>query len=254
MAEERAKRKLSAILSADVKGYSRLMGEDEVGTVRTLKEYRELMSKLIKEYRGRVVDSPGDNVLAEFASVVDALECSIEIQKVLKSKNAALPDNRKMEYRIGVNLGDVIEDEDRVYGDGVNIAARIEGLAEAGGICISGSGFEQVRNKLPLGYEYLGEHTVKNIVQPIKVYRVLIEAESAGRVIGEKGRKGKQWRLAAAAAVILVAAALALWNFYFRPPPIEPASKEKLAYPLPDLPSIAVLPFVKISGSKDLPL
>ena len=166
MAEERAKRKLSAVLSADVKGYSRLMGEDEVATVRTLKDYRDLMSKLIKEYRGRVVDSPGDNVLAEFLSVVDALECSIEIQKILKSKNAALPDNRKMQFRIGVNLGDVIEDEDRVYGDGVNIAARIEGLAEPGGICISGSSFEQVRSKLPLGYQYLGEHTVKNILQP----------------------------------------------------------------------------------------
>ena len=168
MNTERAKRKLSAILSADVKGYSRLMGEDEVGTVRTLKEYRELMSKLIKEYRGRVVDSPGDNVLAEFASVVDALECSIEIQRMLKGKNAALADNRKMEFRIGVNLGDVIEDEDRVYGDGVNIAARIEGLAEPGGICISGSGFEQVRNKLPLGYEYLGSTQSRTLRSPLR--------------------------------------------------------------------------------------
>jgi adenylate cyclase len=249
MAEERAKRKLSAILNADVKGYSRLMGEDEVGTVHTLKEYRELMSKLVREYRGRVVDSPGDNVLAEFASVVDTLECSIEIQKTLKDKNAALPDNRKMEFRIGVNLGDVIEDEDRVYGDGVNIAARIEGLAEPGGICISGSGFEQVRNKLPLGYEYLGEHTVKNIVQPIKVYRVLIEPESAGKVFGEKGRRGKQWRWAAAAvAIILVGGALVIWNFLWRAPKIEPASKEKMAFPLPDKPSIVVLPFVNMSG------
>jgi adenylate cyclase len=244
----RAKRKLSAILSADVKGYSRLMGEDEVGTVHTLKEYRELISKLITEYRGRVVDSPGDNVLAEFASVVDALECSIEIQKNLKIKNAELSDNRKMEFRIGVNLGDVIEDEDRVYGDGVNIAARIEGLAEPGGICISGSGFEQVRNKVPLGYEYLGEHTVKNIVQPVKVYRILVQPEHAGKVIGEKGPKRTQWRLAAVAAVVLAAGALALWNFYFRPPPIEPASKEKMAFPLPDKPSIAVLPFVNMSG------
>jgi adenylate cyclase len=247
MNTERAKRKLSAILSADVKGYSRLMGEDEVGTVRTLKEYRELLSQLIQEYRGRVVDSPGDNVLAEFASVVDALECSIEIQKMLKSKNAALADNRKMEFRIGVNLGDVIEDEDRVYGDGVNIAARMEGLAEPGGICISGSGFEQVRNKLPLGYQYLGEHAVKNIVQPIKVYRVLVEPESAGKVIGERSRKGRRWRWAAVAAIVLVIAALALWNFYFRLPPIEPASKEKMAFPLPDVPSIAVLPFVNMS-------
>jgi adenylate cyclase len=247
MSPESFKRKLTAILSADVKGYSRLMGEDEVATVRTLKEYRELMSKLIKESRGRVVDSPGDNVLAEFASVVDALQCSIEIQKELKSKNAVLPDNRKMNFRIGVNLGDVIEDEDRVYGDGVNIAARIEGLAEPGGICISGSGFEQVRNKLQLGYQYLGEHTVKNIVHPVKVYRVLMEPEHAGKVIGEKGPRGLHWRWAAAAAIVLVAGALALWNFYFRPPPIEPASKEKMAFPLPDKPSIAVLPFVNMS-------
>ena len=151
MNTERAKRKLTAVLSADVKGYSRLMGDDEVATVRTLKEYRELMSMLIRKYRGRVVDSPGDNVLAEFGSVVDALEGAVEVQKVLNAKNASLPDNRKMEFRIGVNLGDVIEDEERLYGDGVNIAARIEGLAEPGGICISGSGFEQVRNKLSLG-------------------------------------------------------------------------------------------------------
>jgi adenylate cyclase len=248
MNTERAKRKLSAILSADVKGYSRLMGEDEVATVRTLKEYRELMSKLIKEYRGRVVDSPGDNVLAEFVSVVDSLECSIEIQKVLKSKNAALPDNRRMEFRIGVNLGDVIEDEDRLYGDGVNIAARIEGLAEPGGICISASGFEQVRNKLPLGYEYLGEHTVKNIVQPIKVYRVLMEPEAAGKVIGEKDPKQRRWRWksAAVAVLVLVAGGLLL-NLYWRIPKIEPASKEKMAFPLPEVPSIAVLPFVNMS-------
>jgi adenylate cyclase len=224
------------------------MGEDEVGTVRTLKECRELMSNLIKEYRGRVVDSPGDNVLAEFASVVDALECSIEIQKNLRTKNNALPDNRKMEFRIGVNLGDVIEDEDRVYGDGVNIAARIEGLAEPGGICISGSGFEQVRNKLPLGYQYLGEHTVKNIVQPIKVYRVLMEPEAAGKVIGERGRKQRRWLWTAVAAVILVGGFLAVSNFYFRPPPIEPASKERMAFPLPDKPSIAVLAFTNMSG------
>jgi adenylate cyclase len=250
MTTERAKRKLSAILSADVKGYSRLMGEDEVATVRTLKAYRELMSKLVREYRGRVVDSPGDNVLAEFGSVVDALECSIEIQKTLKDKNAELPENRRMEFRIGVNLGDVIEDEDRVYGDGVNIAARIEGLAEAGGICISGSGFEQVRNKLPLGYRYLGEHTVKNIAQPIKVYRVLTEPESVGKVIGEKAPRRIQWRLAAVVAIILVAGTLALWNFYFRPPPIEPASRENMAFPLPDKPSIAVLPFVNVSGDQ----
>jgi adenylate cyclase len=186
MNTERAKRKLSAIFSADVKGYSRLMGEDEVGTVRTLKEYRELMSQLIKEYRGRVVDSPGDNLLAEFGSVVDALECSVEIQTALRSKNAALPDNRKMEFRIGVNLGDVIEDDDRVYGDGVNIAARIESLAEGGGICISGSAYEQVEQKLPLNYEDMGIHKVKNVVRPIHVYKVLIDLTSAVPKVNEE--------------------------------------------------------------------
>jgi adenylate cyclase len=150
MNTERAKRKLSAVLSADVKGYSRLMGEDEVSTVRTLKEYRELMTKLIEEYRGRVVDSPGDNVLAEFASVVDAVESAVEIQRPLKIKNAQLSESRRMEFRIGINLGDVIEEGERIYGDGVNIAARIESLAEGSGICISGSTYEQVEHKLPL--------------------------------------------------------------------------------------------------------
>jgi len=169
--KERARRKLSAILSADVKGYSRLMGEDEVATVRTLKEYRELMSKLIREYRGRVVDSPGDNVLAEFASVVDAVESAVQIQKDLQAKNADLPENRRMEFRIGINLGDVIEEGDRIYGNGVNIASRIEGLAVGGGICISRSVYEQVKSKLKLGYEFSGDHTVKNIVEPVSVYR-----------------------------------------------------------------------------------
>jgi adenylate cyclase len=173
MNTERAKRKLSAILSADVKGYSRLMGEDEVATVRTLKEYREVMFGVIKDYRGRVVDSPGDNVLAEFASVLDAVECAVETQKELKSRNDVLLENRRMEFRIGVNLGDVIEDEGRVYGDGVNIAARIESLAEGGGICISGSTYEQVEHKLPLSYEDMGVHKVKNVVRPIHVYKVL---------------------------------------------------------------------------------
>jgi len=147
MAEERAKRKLSAILSADVKGYSRLMGEDEVGTVRTLKEYRELMSKLIKEYVAEWLILLGTMCLRSLPVWWMPWNVLLRFKRYLKNKNAALPNNRKMEFRIGVNLGDVIEDEDRVYGDGVNIAARIEGLAEPGGICISGSGFEQVRKQ-----------------------------------------------------------------------------------------------------------
>src|SRR5215831_3461919 len=140
----RIERKLAAILSADVKGYSRLMGEDEVATIRTLTTYREVMGALIRQYHGRVVDSPGDNLLAEFASVVDAVQGAMEIQRALKARNADLPAPRRMEFRIGLNLGDVIVEGERIYGDGVNIAARLEGLAEAGGICLSGTVYDQV--------------------------------------------------------------------------------------------------------------
>ena len=142
------RRKLSSILSADVKDYSGLMRDDETSTVRTLNDYRELMTTLIAQHHGRVVDSPGDNVLAEFASVVDSVQAAVAIQKELKTRNVELPAKRKMKFRIGINLGDVIEQGDRIYGDGVNIAARIESLAEAGGICISGSAYEQIENKL----------------------------------------------------------------------------------------------------------
>ena len=132
-------RRLAAIFSTDVQGYSRLMGEDEAATVRTITAYRELMASLIQQHRGRVVDSPGDNLLAEFASVVEAVQCAVAIQRELKTRNAALPPQRRMEFRIGINLGDVIAEGERLYVDGVNIAARLEGLAEAGGICISGT-------------------------------------------------------------------------------------------------------------------
>jgi adenylate cyclase len=171
MTTQEVKRKLAAILSADVKGYSRLMGEDEKGTVLTLNAYREVITGLIQHHHGRVVDSPGDNLLAEFASVVDAVECAVEIQKELKTRNAALPENRRMEFRIGINLGDVIEEEGRIYGDGVNIAARLQGLSEAGGVCISGTAYDQVENKLGLEYEYLGDQEIKNIAKRIRAYR-----------------------------------------------------------------------------------
>jgi len=248
MTTEKVKRKLTAILSADVKGYSRLMGADEVGTIRILQTYRGVISDLIQKKGGRVVDSPGDNVLAEFASVVDAMESAVEIQRELKVRNADRSESRRMEFRIGINLGDVVEEGERIYGDGVNIAARIEGLAEGGGICISGTAFDHIGKRLPLGYEFMGEQEVKNIEKPVRAYRVLMEPEQAGKVIGEKGPKRTQWRWAVAAAIVLVAGTLALWNFYFRSPPIEPASKEKMAFPLPDKPSIAVLPFVNMTG------
>src|SRR2546427_7840021 len=177
-------RKLTAILSADVKGYSRLMGEDEEATIRTLTAYREVLSTRIQQQRGRVVDSPGDNLLAEFASVVDAVRCAVEIQQELTAKNADLPDQRKMEFRIGLNLGDVVVEGERLYGDGVNIAARLEGLAEPGGICISGTVHDHIENKLALTYEYLSEQTVKNIAKPVRVWRGRVEPENTGGTVG----------------------------------------------------------------------
>ena len=155
MSNDDIKRKLAAILSADVKNYSRLMRDDEAATIRTLNTYREAMSKLIQQHHGRVVDSPGDNLLAEFASVVDGVQAAVAIQKELKALNATLVANRKMEFRIGINLGDIIEEEGRIYGDGVNIAARLEALADPGGLCISRTAYDQIEDKLPLGYEYL---------------------------------------------------------------------------------------------------
>jgi adenylate cyclase len=249
MAAEAYKRKLTAIMSADVAGYSRLMGEDEDATIRTLTAYRDLMSTLIQKHRGRVVDSPGDNLLAEFLSVVDAVRCAVEIQEELRVRNDELPENRRMEVRIGINLGDVVEEGERIYGDGVNIAARVEGLAEGGGICISGTVYDSIKNKLSLSYESLGEHNVKNIKEPVRVYRMRIGPEAAGKVSGEKEprhtRRG--WKSVAAAAVLVLVAGGVVWNFYWRAPKIEPASKEKMAFALPDLPSVAVMPFVNLS-------
>jgi adenylate cyclase len=177
MPPENLKRKLAAILSADVTQYSRLMREDEEATIRTLSDYREVISALVDQHHGRVVDAVGDNLLAEFASVVDAVQGAIAIQKEIKSQNAQFPDNRKMLFRIGINLGDLVVNGDRIYGDGVNIAARLESMADPGGICISRTAYDQIEDKLPLGYEYLGEKAAKNIVKPIRAYKVLFEAE-----------------------------------------------------------------------------
>ena len=186
MPTQEVKRKLAAILSADVKGYSRLMGEDEEGTLQTLRSCKEVMIDLIRQYGGRVVGTAGDSLLVEFASVVDAVKCGVDIQKELTACNVELPEERRMEFRIGINLGDVIEEEDTIYGDGVNIAARGQSSAKGGGICISGTVYDQVEKKLKLGYEYLGEQTVKNIIKPIRVYRVQIDTEIASAKMGEE--------------------------------------------------------------------
>jgi len=179
-------RKLTAILSADVEGYSRLMGEDEEATIRTLTSYREVMTPLIRMHRGRVVDSPGDNLLAEFTSVVDAVQCAVVIQTTLRAENANLPQNRRMEFRIGINLGDVVVDGERIYGDGVNIAARMEALSEGGGICVSGTVFEQVKGKVSVNFEDLGLQQVKNIAESIRAYRAVL---GSGTVSSEPQKK-----------------------------------------------------------------
>jgi adenylate cyclase len=187
VAEGSYKRKLAAVFSADVVGYSRLMGEDEAATVKTLETYKGVMSELIRQHRGRVVDSPGDNVLAEFASVVDAVQCAVAVQKELQARDADLPDNRRMQFRIGINLGDVIEEGDRIYGDGVNIAARLEALADPGGICVSKTAFDHIEAKLPLGYHFLGDQTVKNIAKPVGAYKVLMEPRVTTEAEAKKG-------------------------------------------------------------------
>jgi len=211
MAEKGFKRKLAAILSADVEGYSRLMGQNEERTIRTLTSYRTLISNLVQQHQGRIVDSPGDNILAEFSSVVDAVKSAVKIQTELAERNADLPMNKRMQFRIGINLGDIVEEGSRIYGDGVNIAARVESMSDAGGICISGTVYDHVENKIDCKYDYLGEKKVKNITRPIRVYNLLMKPDSS----------------------------------------YEAASERRMAFPLPDKPSIAVLPFDNMSGDPD---
>jgi adenylate cyclase len=211
MSSTNLKRKLAAILSTDVEGYSRLMSEDDVGTIRTINVYKEVMTQLIRQYSGRVVDAPGDNLLAEFASVVDAVNCAVEIQRELTERNEALPVNQQMHFRMGVNLGDIIEEDGRIYGDGVNIAARLESLCDSGDVCIAGRVYDQVENKLDVECEFLGEQKVKNIAKQIRVYKLKTNSKISTNV----------------------------------------ASVDRMAFPLPDKPSIAVLPFDNMSGDPE---
>ena len=250
MTDNSVKRKLTAILCADVKGYSRLMGEDEVGTFHTLSAYLEIINTIIKAHRGRVFPSPGDAIIAQFASVVDAVECAVEIQQKIETKNTDVPEDRKMRFRIGINLGDVIHDGEQVYGEGVNVAARVETLAEPGGVTISRTVYNHVCNKLKFDFEYQGEYQVKNIANPVRAYKILTKPEYTGQLIVEKAEKPpgfKKIYLAIPAVLVLLVAA-AIWYFYPRASEIVPASVEKMAFPLPDKPSIAVLPFNNLSG------
>jgi adenylate cyclase len=251
MAEKGFKRKLTAILSADVEGYSRLMGDDEEATVRTLTAYREVLTTLIQQHNGKVLDSPGDNLLAEFVSVVDGVQCAVAVQKEIKARNGELPENHRMQFRIGINLGDVIEEDERIYGDGVNIAARLEGLAEPGGICISKTAFDHIESKLPYGYDFIGDQTVKNIAKPVGAYRVLLDPRVtvSGKPMDKKfSGKRRMPIITGAVTLFVLALAVGIWQFYARRSTIEPASVEKMAFPLPEKPSIAVLPFNNLSG------
>jgi adenylate cyclase len=211
MAQDAFKRKLAAILSADAVSYSRLMGENEDATVRTLTAYREAMADLIRQYNGRVLDSPGDNLLAEFASAVDAVQCAMVVQEEIKTRNENLAENRKMQFRIGITLGEVIQEGEKIYGQGVNVAARLESLAKPGGVCISGIVYDQVNKKLPLEYQYAGKKKLKNIEGSVPVYHLLPIPDAAVK-------------------------------------PGLKAGLERMAFPLPEKPSIAVLPFTNMSG------
>jgi adenylate cyclase len=247
-------RKLTAILCADVYGYSRLMGGDEEATLVTLTARRKIIDRLIEQHHGRFVNSAGDSVLAEFASVVNAVECAVEIQTTLKAENASLASNRRMEFRIGVNLGDVMVEGDQIYGDGINVAARLESLADPGGICISGTVHEHVDKKLALNYQDLGAQRVKNIAELVRVFRVLLGPEASAASSGQNTRViQKHWRKGALslAGLALIAGIVVLVQYLsLRAPSISASIPpgQPPALPLPDKPSIAVLPFANLSG------
>ena len=255
MPQDSFKRKLTAILSADVEGYSRLMEDDEAATVKTLTAYREVITSLIQQHNGLVLDSPGDNLLAEFASVVDAVQCAVAVQKEIKTRNEEFLENRKMRFRIGINLGDVIQEEERIYGDGVNIAARLEGLAQPEGICISKTAFDHIESKLPYGYEFLGDQTVKNISKPVGAYRVLMEPRVtvAGKSEEKSAPVKRRPIYIGAVAVLVLAVVAGIWYLFVSPthPTFETAAEEKMAFPLPAIPSIAVLPFVNMNDDPE---
>ena len=250
MGAEPLERKLAAILYADVAGYSRLTGEDEEGTHRLLSAYLDAITDSIERHNGKVLHFAGDAVLADFATVSDALTCAAAVQQDLEHRNQALTDDRKVQFRIGVNLGEVIVDRDEIYGEGVNIAARLESLAKPGGICISEAARSAAGKKLPLDYEFMGEQQVKNIAEPVKAYHAQLKP---GAVLPTPGVSPKIRRrrqrlsvVPTVVALLVVGAGVITWLAPWAPT-TEPVSEEGTALPLPDKPSIAVLPFTNMS-------
>ncbi len=250
-------RRLTTILAADIVGYSRLMGEDEAGTLTAVKSLRqELVKPKASQYRGRTVKLMGDGVLMEFSSVVDAVQFAVELQVALAKRNVDVPEDQRIVYRVGINIGDIIVEGDDIYGDGVNIAARLEELCEPGGAYIARSVFNQVQGKLDLTFEHLGEKEVKNIAKPVSVYRINLDDKAAALVtpvVWKPVEPRRRWALlatAAAAAVPVLAVGGALW-WQSRAPDVEPASIARMAFPLPDKPSIAVLPFDNLGRDPD---
>ena len=244
-------RRLAAVLIADVAGYGRLSEADEEGTrARFQADLHEVFEPKIAAHHGRLVKTMGDGLLVEFHSVVDALRCAIKVQRAEAERNAELSADRQLQFRIGINLGDVIVEGDDIHGDGVNIADRLQQVADKGGITISAAAYEQVKNKLDVGFQFLGEQRVKNSTEPVRVYRVVMAPKDAGNTIRKSRVAIGSWREVAAATAILVlliaAGAVALWRPW--EPKIEPASIARMALPLPDKPSIAVLPFLNMSG------
>ncbi len=256
MSEEGVERRLTTILATDVVGYSRLMGEDEIGTLTALKAHRaELIDPKAAQHNGRIIKLMGDGTLMEFPSVVEATTFAVEVQILMRERNAAIPEDRQIEFRIGINIGDVIVEDEDIYGDGVNVAARLEGLADSGGICVARNVFNQVKGKLDLNFEHLGEREVKNIAEPVTVYRVPLD-DKAGALVtpvmqAPVGAVRSRWPAIAAGLAVTFLAIVALVWWQPWAPQVETTSLEKMALPLPGKPSIAVLPFNNMSDDTD---
>ena len=241
-------RRLAAILAADVMGYSRHTERNEETSTTTLRMYRAVVEELISAHKGHVFSSAGDGVVAEFPSIVEAIRCAVEIQNEIAERNASVPENEQMQFRIGVNLGDVIAEDNNLYGTGVNVAVRLEQLAEPGGICISQTVYDQVRKIVEIPFQDIGERRLKNIAEPIRVYRILPSPlPSLNRFLS------RMWRsphLGAAVGVVVLLLALGAGSFYLRQPA---ALWDRLAdgHSLPEHPAIAVLPFDDMSSTHD---